>query len=294
MAWDHAIVARVLLDASYESFVPRTLRHRARLRYVEILKGLVEMAARTPTGALIWADPYNYGASANNQWASVWALLPSIVDPLTPKRLQTSLRQTVRTLLLAQDAATPNPGIGLASQVDRAGQGKGFHVFGTAIAALSWNFLAANQCDAVDEIDFYHEYARKATDRLVRACPRLLDQPSYFDAQEPLSLEGYFAWAGLLLAVASAGIILTERDVLRVLHTVSAFERVDVGLSDEALLVDQYKHCCNHEGLFDEDMNEIVARSASRIALLYKEVPSIGNAYPVTDPGSIENGRRKG
>lgn len=282
-SWDHAIVARALLQAARTSGIPRSIRRHAMTRYVEVLHELVDMAKRAHHSALAWVDPYDWGGSANTQWACVWALLPMTMDPVTPGALRSSVGHVIRALLLAQDASAPDGGRGLPSRVDISGAGTGLHVFATAISSVAWSNLAAHSEGGMHHIALNQSYAQKGICRLLSTAKQLLEQPSCFEKSDPLSLEGYFAWAGLLLAAASVGISISEGDTIRILKTAEDMERLSARYFDKDTLHTQFVDCCKQRGLFDSDTCEVVARSAARVATLYNQVRSADVENSVLD-----------
>jgi hypothetical protein len=141
MAWDKAIVARTLLQACHIRSLPWRLRRRMRIRQAKILRQLIADEVTTTKATRIWADSYEYGMDANNQWATVWAILPSVASTDLPAALRRELELTLRIFLVAQDMTTTGEDRLLAGAINIDGKGIGEHVFATAIAELAWRTL---------------------------------------------------------------------------------------------------------------------------------------------------------
>jgi uncharacterized membrane-anchored protein len=97
-----------------------------------------------------------------------------------------------------------------------------------------------------------------------------LELSSVHNENQPLELEGYFAWAGLCLAGASLGIRVSSVDAHKAFELVSQLEAVDVTSENE--LEKKYAVLIHAKGLLDSQTSAVVARALSRISLLYQTV----------------------
>lgn len=264
--WDHAIVARALVQAIHTRSIPWGLRRKARNRYIECLEGLVAMARKAPNSALVWADDYGYGAAANNQWATIWALMPSLADSSTPQKIGAQLHDIVRNLLLAHDRAASNSGAGVSSRIDLTGRGSGTHVFGTCMSVVAWVLLTRHkEFDEFSNKVVDEGYSERAVRRLLSIADRMLELPSQANEQNPLELEGYFAWAGILLACAAVGVVLPEAISVNVLNAASRLDQIDPTGRDQDALMVEYIRSLEATYLFDATTKTAIARSAARI-----------------------------
>ncbi|MCK4546975.1 MAG: hypothetical protein KAW17_05970, partial [Candidatus Eisenbacteria sp.] len=235
MAWDHAMVCRVLLQAHFTS-LPRKIRRLALARHRAVLEELLARAENAPVAARIWADSYEYGVDVNTQWAAVWALLPCLLVPGTPRELSDRLDKTIRRFLLAYSSTTADESL-LPSRVGKDGRGSGSHVFATAMGVVAWRVLELHNTGTATHarIDAAQQTLRMLR-RLTGCWPGVIESPSKATAADPLTTEGYFAWAGLCLASTSLGARIAEDDCRKAVGIAKEFhECADESLSSNAL-----------------------------------------------------------
>jgi len=265
MAWDKAIVARTLLQARLATGLTPILRHKMKKREQFILKDLLDAEVTESKPACIWADSYEYGLDVNNQWATVWALLPFMSSPRIRRTVQRELDLTLRLFLRAQDAAAIDEHQLLPKTISKSGKGIGGHVFGTAMALVAWRTLELNSPNNSGESKAEaNAYARKTFNRLLSMDQNILELPSHQNSNEPLALEGYFAWAGLCLAAASVGIRILATDSQKLLALVSEITSVGNRASSN-----QLEKVCSKairaKGVLDAQTADPVARACNPV-----------------------------
>jgi hypothetical protein len=271
MAWDKAIVARTLLQAYHMKPLHWRLKRRMKNRQAKLLRELIADGATATKAARVWTNSYEYGMDANNQWATVWAILPSVVSSELPTSLRRELELTLRMLLVAQDMSATGGDRLLAGAINIDGEGIGQHVFATAIAELAWRTLEVYGLDdTMPQKQEARYYSERTLKRLLGVGRRILELPSLHNESQPLELEGYFAWAGLCLAGASLGIHISSVDAHKFFDLVRQLEAVDVASENE--LEKKYAVLIDAKGLLDSETSAIVARALSRISSLYQTV----------------------
>lgn len=268
MAWDKAIVARGLAHAATLQTTPAALRSRAEARVSALLTDL----ATFPKGAsavLRWASPYSsykYGLDVTNQWGTAWGLLPFISGALRSHDTQFLLTDGLRQFLLAQAAIACDAGALLPSCMNAAGIGTGQYVFGTAIAILGWRTLElfAEDTEGIEEAAFH---GRSMAERLLGNWSEALELPSTTASGDSLALEGYLAWAGLLLAAGSVGIQLEADEAQHALSLVGEMEaRLTAASMDGASA--SVTSLVTDSGLLAPETILPVARSVVRVSQL--------------------------
>jgi hypothetical protein len=175
----------------------------------------------------------------------------------------------LRRFLLAQAAASPSDTGLLPNKLDKAGKGSGEHVLGTAMAVAAWRTLEVLKTDDnIRDTDEAAGYGQKMLNRLLESWPGVLELPAFCDEQEPLELEGYFAWAALLIAAATLGVFVTTDDYQKVLRLVAEVARLDPASVQEGSLGTIYTSQLVNSGLFMPETIPVVAAALHRIARL--------------------------
>lgn len=269
MAWDKAIVARVLLHSTYLRSVPFKLRRMASAKH----KALLEELLAVQEGALashMWSDPYLYGVDVNNQCATVWAIVPMITASRLPTSTRRLLGTILRRFLLAQSAAETSGGNLLSSKIDKQGNGSGEHVFATAIAVWAWRTLELNRIEPMATgRPQAEEMAQKSLRRILNHLPRAIEKPSEVPTDDPIALEGYFAWAGLCVAAASVGVRLSDQEFRKIIAIVKHVRLVPIdGLTHEEV-ANAYSEVIQRAALLKPEIALSVAKSMANTAGLY-------------------------
>ena len=268
MSWDKAVTARTLLHMSFLRRIPLKIRYQGKRRSRVLIEALLAVPAGL-TGAHIWSDSYGYGKDANNQWASVWALLPIVAAKCQPRPVNERLREVLRRFLLAQAAAAPSDTGLLPNKIDKTGKGSGQHVLGTAMALAAWRTLEVSKTDDnIRDADEAAVYGQKMLNRLLESWPGVLELPAFCDEHEPLELEGYFAWAALLIAAATLGVFVTTDDYQKVVRLVAEVARLDPAAVQEGSLGTIYTSQLIASGLFMPETIPVVGAALHRIARL--------------------------
>jgi hypothetical protein len=265
MAWDKAIVARGLAHAATLRTIPAALRSRAEARVNALLTDLATFP-KGASAALRWSNPYGYGLDVTNQWGTAWGILPFISGALPAQGSQIPLRDGLRQFLLAQAAIACDGGTLLPNSMDAAGKGSGQYVFGTAIAILGWRTLElfAEDTEGMEEAAFH---GRSMTERLLGNWSGALELPSTTASGDSLALEGYLAWAGLLLAAGSVGIQLGADEAQHALLLAGAMEaRLNAASVDGASAA--VTSLVMDSGLLAPETIPPVARSVVRVSQL--------------------------
>jgi len=265
MSWEKAIVARALAQAETRRTTPRILKSRVRVRIGVLLR---DLSAVPPdrTIAHLWADRYTYGLDVNNQWGTAFWMLPFIAGALPSHGAQVLLAEALRGFLLAQAASARGGSSLLASNVDPSGKGSGNYVFGTAIAVVAWRTLQLF-APKPGEREEAALHARKMVNRLLSNWNDSLEIPSISDPGNRCALEGYLAWAGLLLATASVGTRIAVHELEEAMRLTSKLELATAAHGTHELN-ETYTSILADSGWVMSESIPMVARSLVRISQL--------------------------
>lgn len=269
LPYAQATVSRTLLQASNLYLGDSKTHRRFKSKYRKNIEGLISSGNSAITPSRIWAHSYGYHVETFNQWGALWWILPSIAIQDTPLRLRQSLDSIARRFLLVQSAAEPT-GFGLLpNKIDNLGQGIGKQVFGTSMALVSWRTLEryGPRITPQDE-----EQSQSLLNRIINSDPELIELPSFHSDEDPQSLEGYLAWAGLCFVAASLGIQLTPEDCQKALRLVEELTSATKEELSPELLQELYQGIIDENGLFTDRTALAVAKTATRITMLYKVV----------------------
>lgn len=264
MSWERTIVARALAHAVILQRTPPALKSRVKVRVGVLLQDLA--APPKSVAALSWADPYSYGRDVNNQWGTVFYLLPFISRALPSGRAHTVLADRLRQFLLAQGASTDGNESLLPGLVDADGKGRGRYVFGTTIAVVAWRTLQfiAQTPDGAQEAMFH---ARGMAMRLIGNRTDALEIPSVVDPSNPSALEGYLGWAGLLLAAGTLGIRIGVHELQATMRLASELESLAATVERDTLQ-STFSSVLSKSGLLGSQSVPVVARTLARISQL--------------------------
>lgn len=270
-----ATVSRTLLQASKLYPNDSKIHRRFTLKYRRNLDALISSGNSAVTPSRIWAHSYGYHVETFNQWGALWWILPSIALQDTPLKLRQALDSISRQFLLTQ-AATESTGLSLLpNKLDNLGQGLGKQVFGTGMALLSWRTL-----ELYGPMSTPHdkEQSQRMLNRIINSAPEIIESPCFHMDEEPESLEGYLAWAGLCLVAASLGIHIAPEDCQKALSLVEELANATKGELSPEHLQELYKGVIDENGLFTNLTAQSVAKAATRITMLYKIVLQEGCA----------------
>lgn len=116
------------------------------------------------------------------------------------------------------------------------------------------------------------EQPQRMLNRILNSVPEIIEAPCLHTDEEPGSLEGYLAWAGLCLVAASLGVHITPEDCQKVLSLVDELSNSTKGELSPEQLQELYEGIINRTGLFTNLTALSVAKAATGITLLYKVV----------------------
>jgi hypothetical protein len=269
LPYAQATVSRTLLQASKLYPSDSKLHRRFMSKYRKNLEALISSGNAAVTPSRIWAHSYGYHVETFNQWGALWWILPSIALQDTPLKLRQALDSISRRFLLTQSAAEATGFSLLPNKMDNLGQGLGKQVFGTSMALVSWRTL---ELYGPSSTPHDKEQPQRMLNRIINSVPEIIESPCFHSDEEPESLEGYLAWAGLCLVAASLGIHITPEDCQKAL---SLAEELSSATKDELSseqLQELYQGVINGNGLLTNLTALSVAKAATRITMLYKVV----------------------
>lgn len=272
-SWARSIVARALLHATYSDQVPFSIRRAARIKAKALLRQLVDSAKAATLPTRMWVDSLDYGLDVTNQWASVWAILPCLSSEKLPGRLRNELQESIKQLLRAHAGAARSEKELLPSRITYGGEGTGSHVFGTAISLVAWRTLEGGALNLSTCVEAAFE-ARRALGRLLSFYPEIVEFPSRQEGQDPVTVEGYFAWAGLCLAGACLGISLSADEVLKAVKMVNAIEQAQENTPSETDLAAEVERLIADQAYLRPDIGRVTSHAIARIAVLCRSLES--------------------
>lgn len=214
-SWDNALIARALLQASQTRGIPTELRRSARRTCEYLVDAVIKSARDAPRASRTWADKHGLTLDVTNFWATVWVVLPFLRPLCLDRRRQAALEEVIKLALHAHAAAAGSAGSLLPSSVETDGTGRGETVFGSAMAVAAWRTLELYGATREQEGRVAVGESTLAVERFLRDPVGLLELPSLRPGGERRAVEGYFAWAGVLMALASIGVRLSDEDVDR-------------------------------------------------------------------------------
>jgi len=267
-----AMVARDLLQASTTHSVPPQDRKGAKKACLELLDLLIAHAESAPQAARVWAAEHGVTLSLSNQWSATWAVLPFLVEGATDGRRRHRLAAIIERMLIAQAACFSDADALLPRGIDESGKGFGFSVYGTSMAVTAWRTLhehgfASRRMAALGAGEDHRALHRLVANRLA-----VIERPSTQPDGQELSVEGYFAWAGVLLAAASLGVRLSADEARKCLRLADELIRsVNAESLEDELQETMTRHALN-AGLFAADAASAVGRAAARVTLIANRV----------------------
>jgi hypothetical protein len=269
LPYAQATVSRTLLQASILYPGDSKIRRRLMSKYRKNLEALISSGNSAVTPSRIWAHSYGYHVETFNQWGALWWILPSITLQDTPLKLRQALDSISRRFLLTQSAAEATGFSLLPNKLDNLGQGLGKQVFGTSMALVSWRTL---ELYGPRSTPHDKEQPQRMLNRIINSAPEIIESPCFHTDEEPESLEGYLAWAGLCLVAASLGIHNTPEDCQKALSLVEELTNATKDELSPEQLQEFYQGVINGNGLFTNLTALSVAKAATRVTMLYKVV----------------------
>ena len=196
------------------------------------------------------------------------------------------MNDILRQFLLAQSSTGRVGNSLLPSKIDESGAATGKHVFGTAVAVISWRTLEiyCSKPSTSDE-EVAIEQTRRLVNRLVSSAADALELPSAFTEVAPKELEGYLGWAGLCLAAASLCIRISPDDCRKGLNLAQELDSAIDSTHSSSETSEVYQRIINRKGLFTYQTALSVARAAARTHHLYKQVISHEQSRRMTRVG---------
>jgi len=269
LPYAQATVSRTLLQASNLYLSDSKIHRRFMSKYRKNLEALISSGNSAVTPSRIWAHSYGYHVETFNQWGALWWILPGIALQATPLKLRQALDSISRRFLLTQSAAEATGLSLLPNKLDNLGQGLGKQVFGTGMALVSWRTL-----ELYGPMSTPHdkEQSQRMLNRIINSVPEIIESPCFHSDEEPESLEGYLAWAGLCLVAASLGIHITPEDCQKALSLAEELSNATKGELSPEQLQELYQGVINENGLFTNLTALSLAKAATRITMLYKVV----------------------
>jgi hypothetical protein len=262
MAWDKAVIARTLAHGNTLPTVSAELAARVKSKVTELLEDLATHS--NVNAALTWANPYDYGIDATNQWATTWALLPFVSGALPAPVSQGRLTNALQDFLLAQAASAAGVTTLLPNGIKPSGEAMGRYVFGTGMSVVCWRTLELSSWSEPDQQSAASQ-GERTINRLLHNWEDALEIPSLGDPAQPLALEGFLGWAGLLMAAGTAGTRILTAEALKITDLAAEMELFK---SQEKQHESTFTSLVTKSHLFMARSVPVLARSLSRIARL--------------------------